>query len=243
MSVPEVKHKNLMYEQNRKSLNWFVGCRHECVYCKPSFQAQMKRQLHNCKTCYLFEPHAHLERLTKAPPKTNNGEFIFFPSSGDPIYASQEEWKKAIEFCKKWTDRIFLIQSKDPYCFLPFVFPDNVVLDATLETDLIWFTDSPSVYKNYREISKAPEPCWRADAMIKLKHKHKAVTIEPILEFSMWLADWIYAIKPEFVYVGYDNHNCRLPEPALARTKELIKELEKFTEVRLKTIRKAWWEK
>lgn len=78
--------------------------------------------------------------------------------------------------------------------------------------------------------------------MVHLRRK-KYVTIEPILDFSSVkaFADLIEKIAPDFVYVGYDNHNCRLPEPPLSKTLELIGELEKFTEVRLKTLREAWW--
>jgi len=232
-----------MYKQSKKSLNWFVGCRHNCVYCKPSFQAQMKRQLHNCKSCYLFEPHAHLEKLQRTPPKTNNGEFIFFPSSGDPAFASNKQWDVAIKYTRKYSNRLFFIQSKDPVCFVPLKFPDNVILGTTLETDMIYYWGTPSKFGNYSQISHAPEPYWRVDAMLKVQHKRKAVTIEPILQFSKILVEWIKQINPEFVYVGYDNHKCKLPEPSLSYTKALIKQLEQFTEVRIKTLREAWWKK
>jgi len=233
---------NRMYRENRKSLNWFVGCRHECVYCRSSFQAQMKRQLHNCKLCYDYVPHAHLERLKKAPPKTRDGEFIFFPSSGDPAFASKEEWKKAIEFCEKWSDRTFLIQSKNPEVFYDYKFPDNVILGITLETDRrLYYT--PSLFDSYERISKAPTPIFRVNDLRSSGHKRRFVTVEPILQFGESLIHWIYRINPEFVYVGYDNHKCHLPEPKLADTKALIKQLEEFTEVRIKTLRKAWYEK
>ena len=237
-----------MYHENRKSLNWFVGCRHNCVYCKPSFQAQMKRQLHNCKSCYLFEPHAHLERLQKNPPKTKDGEFIFFPSSGDPSWASDKQWSQAIEYMAKHIDTTFLVQSKDPVCFniqseIHNGFSDNVVLGTTIETDIIYFFDPHSEFKTYMEISSAPEPYWRYADLVSLKHRRKFVTIEPIVQFGLLLPRMIEEIDPEFIYIGYDNHNCKLPEPAVAKTKALIKQLEAFTEVRVKTLRKAWWKK
>lgn len=231
-----------MYKENVKSLNWFVGCRHNCVYCKPSFQAQMKRQRKNCISCYWYEPHPHLERLAKTPPHTRADEFIFFPSSGDPAYATREQFHQAWSFAEKYPDRTFLTQSKDPFCFLQFSeIPDNVILGTTIETDLIQFPSS--TYYSYDEISHAPFPVHRVVAMSELKHKRKEVTIEPILEFSLaTLPEWIREINPEFVYVGYDNHNCKLPEPPLSKTHMLIEKLEKFTEVRVKTLRKAWWE-
>jgi len=201
----------------------------------------MKRQLHNCKTCYDFNPHAHLERLLRAPPKTKEEEFIFFPSSGDPSFASIEQWAKAIEYTEKYKDTTFLIQTKNPEVLQQYKFPDNVILGITLETDRrLYYT--PSLFKNYERISKAPIPFFRTFAFKDVKHKRKFVTIEPILQFSSILLSWVFQINPEFVYIGYDNHNCILPEPKLEDTKKLIVELEKFTEVRIKTIRKAWWE-
>ena len=60
------------------------------------------------------------------------------------------------------------------------------------------------------------------------------------------MTEWIRQIAPEFVYIGYDNHRrleaLEIHEPTLEETEELIEKLSKFTEVRLKTIRKAWWE-
>jgi hypothetical protein len=207
----------------------------------------MKRQRKNCISCYWYEPHPHLDRLEKTPPRTNADEFIFFPSSGDPAYATPQQWEKAIAYVRKYEPpairRTFLIQSKDPICFLQYEFPENVILGTTIETDQIWFFNNPSKYVSYDQISHAPFPIYRFHAMLNLKHERKEVTIEPILEFNLEvLPKWIRAINPEFVYVGYDNHNCKLPEPPLAKTKDFISILEEFTEVRVKTLRKAWWE-
>jgi hypothetical protein len=202
----------------------------------------MKRQGKHCWKCYYYEPHAHLERLLKSPPKTRGKDFVFFPSSGDPAYASRKEWKTAISYTEKYSDTTFLIQSKDPICFLPYRFPDNVILDTTVETNLLSFNIKGCKYEYYSNISGAPYPVQRLGEFLKVKHKQKGITIEPILDFGNKFANFIQPLNPEFVYVGYDNHNCKLPEPSLAKTQQLIQELEKFTEVRVKTLRKAWWE-
>jgi hypothetical protein len=72
------------------------------------------------------------------------------------------------------------------------------------------------------------------------------ITIEPIMDFDMGeMLSWIDKIQPEFVYIGYNSRDSakkHLPEPSLAKTEALISVLEKITEVRLKLIRKAWWE-
>lgn len=228
---------NRMYEENVKSLNPFVGCLHDCVYCKPSFQAQMKRQKKRCTLCYDFKPHFHPERLLKPPPRTEEGEFIFFPSMGDPVFCRPDWFLEMREYAWRYHDRRFLTQTKNPIrLFEPIrEMPNNMFKAATIETNLTEF-DTPSKYKSYSEISKAPPPPRRVCDL-------DVVTVEPILDFKFnGMVNLIWDIHPEIVYIGYDNHNCRLPEPPLKKTLELIEKLEKFAEVRRKTIRKAWYE-
>jgi hypothetical protein len=179
----------------------------------------------------------------KSPPKTSGKDFVFFPSSGDPTYANSKEWKTAISYTEKYPNVTFLIQSKDPICFLPYEFPNNVILDTTVETNLLSFNIKGCKYEFYSDISKAPYPVPRLSDFLRLTHKRKGITIEPILDFVCeTFSGLIKRVNPEFVYVGYDNHNCKLPEPSLTKTRQFIEELEKFTEVRIKTLRKAWWE-
>lgn len=236
-----------MYRENRKSLNWFVGCNHNCVYCKPSFQRQMKRQKNRCLKCYNYEPHAHLERLLKAPPKTEGDEFIFFPSSGDVAFASKQEFQAGMDYARKYHDRNFLTQSKSPIMFLTHIIPKNVILGTTIETNRVNF-NTPSNFHSYEQISRAPYPYFRYDAMMWIRLRHPLhskilITVEPILDFDLSILEkWIGEIKPQVVYIGYDNHDCRLPEPELAKTELLIESLGRFTEVRVKTLRKAWYE-
>lgn len=231
-----------MYRENVKSINWFVGCNFQCDYCKLSFQRQMKRQGKRCGNCYDYAPHAHLERLLKAPPRTRGDEFIFFPSSGEVSFTSPTEFKAGLAYAEKWSDRTFLIQSKTPSFFLRYSFPDNIILGTTIETNATLFV-TPSRYVIYEQISRAPPPYLRKENMVNLRHPRKLVTIEPILDFELTiLVSWIREIEPQIVYVGYDNHGTKLPEPYLWKTQMLIDELKKFTEVRVKTLRKAWFE-
>jgi len=241
-SVEEASpRKPNMYRENHRSINGFVGCGHNCIYCKPSFQRQMKRQ--KCPLCKIFVPHLHIDRLKKTPPKTKQGEFIFFPSSGDLAFAIPEVIQAHIDYAKKYSNRTFLIQSKNPEFFEKYTFPDNVILGATIETNLIVF-DVPSKYQFYDEISKALYPISRFHLMAELAHKRKSVTIEPILDFTLGvMVEWMERIQPEIIWVGYDNHKCHLPEPTLAETMVLVYELRKRGfDVRTKTLRKAWYE-
>jgi hypothetical protein len=113
-------------------------------------------------------------------------------------------------------------------------FPPNVLLGTTIETN----RDNL-----YRGISKAPLPSKRYEAMLKLKHPRKIVTVEPIIDFDVdVLESWIRRIGPEAVYFGYDSKNNFLPEPELKKVKILMRSFKQAIIVRLKVIRKAWWE-
>jgi len=228
-----MSEENRMYKENRKSINFFVGCEFNCIYCIPSFQRQMKRQ--KCPQCKTYTPHPHLERLKKPPPKTKGDEFIFFPSSSDWAFIPKQIGEEAIAYMEKYSDRKFLCQTKDPRCFARWKFPENAILAITLETNFATLT---------REISKAPDPVERLIAFQNYPHKSKIVTIEPILEFDALLIKWLKLINPKpIIYIGYDNHNCKLAEPEFWRVIDLIETLEtKGFEVRRKTLRRAWYE-
>jgi DNA repair photolyase len=225
-----------MYE-GVKSWNPFVGCRFGCVYCKRSFQRQAKRWRKWCEKCYNYEPHFHPEKLKRMP----SAKTIFACAFGD-IWWAKDKWiKQILETIAKRKDRTFYLQSKSPDVFARFVdkdlIPENVVLGTTIETSYEQF--------DYDKISQAPHPVERYETMRELSYLGYPcyVTIEPILDFDLEeMVEWIRCIKPKLVYVGYDNHGCKLPEPPLEKTLKLIEELRKFTEVQLKTIRKAWWE-
>ncbi|WP_456469669.1 DUF5131 family protein [Archaeoglobus sp.] len=225
-------NKSRMYE-NVKTWNPFVGCRFNCVYCIPSFQRQAKRRRKWCELCYRYEPHFHPERLNRVP----NAEVIFACAYGDIAHAKSEWVEQILDTIEQHEDKTFYIQTKDPRVFELYCFPPNVKLGITLETNLDEF-DTPSRFRRYIEISDAPSP----ETRVVQSYLVDYVTIEPILDFSSEFAKLLKFMNPEFVYIGYDNHNCKLPEPPLKKTLELIEKLKKFTEVRLKTIRPAWWE-
>jgi len=216
---------------NAKTYNPFVGCRFDCIYCKPSFQAQMKRQKHRCMDCYNYTPHEHPNRLGKMP----NNEIVFVCGDGDISFATPEYTHKIIDTVisksKPWQTVYF--QSKNPEYFEQFVFPSNVVLITTLETD------DDEIYK---DISKAITVSKRAEAFEKLTHPRKIVTIEPEMKFNTErFAAMIKGIRPEMVWIGYNSRpkQVKLPEPSLKQTTNLINLLKEFTTVKTKTMREA----
>ena len=222
---------SLMYE-NTYTFNPFVGCKHGCIYCYARKIA--KRQKHRCIDCYNFVPHEHPERLGKKFPK---GSQVFVCSMGDITFATEEYRQRIYDVIREQPGVTFLLQTKDPIVFMADLkdglVPENTILGITLETD------KREIIEKY---SNAIYPFDRVAVMELLKHR-KYVTIEPIMDFDLeMMVDCIRDIDPEFVYIGYDNHRHRLPEPSLEKTLKLINELETFTEVRKKTIRRAWWE-
>ena len=62
------------------------------------------------------------------------------------------------------------------------------------------------------------------------------VSIEPVLDFDLFdFVEFIQRISPDYVSIGADSKNKGLPEPSAEKIERLIIELEKFTEVRIKS--------
>jgi len=153
---------------------------------------------------------------------------------GDVAFCEPVWMQQILARIKQLPDRTFLIQSKNPSIFRGYRFPENVLLGTTIETDRS---------NLYQGISRAPLPSQRYSAMLKLRHPRKIVTVEPILDFDVEiLEEWISDIGPETCYVGYDSKKNFLPEPELSKVKALMKKLKETTNVRAKTIRRAWWQ-
>ncbi len=237
--VPLMVVERRMYKEAKKTWNPVVGCLHDCSYCKPSFQAQVKRVgvVFGCKDCMEYKPHFHPERLQnleKKLPKTRGDEFIFLCDTGDWCFAKPEWRRQILEAVKKLKDRTFLIQSKNPAVFKEDSFPENVILGITLETNRDELCQA---------VSKAPPPSKRYKDFSAVNHPRKIVTVEPIMDFDLEiLADWITEISPLCTYIGYNSRKKpKLPEPPLIKTISLIETLEKRNiPVRRKLLRKAW---
>ena len=222
--------KNNMYPERKGNIAWYRGCDFDCEYC--GFGRTLRFQ--KCTKCQNFEPHAHLEVLKKRPPVTREGEFLTMGLTGDICFASKEEMEAAIAYCEKWSDRTFLFQTKNPRVYLQHKFPDNVILDVTIESDI------------HHPVSYAPSVRLRYDLMvsgpIQRLNNRIWITVEPIMGFTNDFVNWLEQIHPKVVYLGYDSKNHNLTEPSLERTKELIMQIGKFAEVRTKLLRKAHWE-
>lgn len=209
-----------------------IGCLHSCKYCwaKP-LAAKLARMGVQPYAERDFSPTFLPWRLNR---RFSRNSFVFVCDMADLF----GEWVpktwilKILGEVSKNKHAMFFFLTKNPERYFEFEFGDNVVLGATVETN-----------RSYQGISRAPQPPQRIEAMIDLNHDYKALIIEPILDFD--LSEFVHVIRrinPLFVYIGYDNYGHRLPEPTLDKTKQLIANLSKFTEIRFKTLRKAWYE-
>ncbi len=245
-----VKKSKRMYGDRRENIGITEDCDFRCKYC--AFEALQKRFgiTDEDKT---YKPHIHLERLDKKPKFTTGDQFITIGLNGDISFASDEVIRLIISYCAQWSDRTFLLQSKNPARFIEaggagqkFYFPDNVILGCTLETNysLIPSASAQGEYILYSTISKAPQPICRAEAMVEIHDNRKIITIEPLLNFEPEnLKNMIKAIAPMAVYIGYDSGGHKLPEPPMQKTLDLIKQLRDLgINVREKLIRKAYYE-
>lgn len=203
--------------------NPFFGCLFDCVYCRPTFKAQAKRQKHNCEDCYKYAPHYHPERLKGRIPSK---EIVFVCGDSDISFCKSEFAEGIIEAIKRHNKRCpqktFYFQSKRPEYFRPFLssFPSNVILLTTLETNRD---------EGYSAVSKAPPPRERFEQFKSLDFPRKAITIEPVMDFDTELfLSWIKAIKPEFVYLGFNSHPkaVHLPEPSAEKLLEFRRLLQ-----------------
>ena len=232
-----------MYEvEGKRTPTWnpFVGCEYNCLYC---YAPKIYEKFSKCEKCQKFIPHFHKERLKQ---KFKPGETWFVCSMGDISFASFDQFVVILEVISNYPETTFYIQSKNPAYFLEYLechgaIRRNVVLGTTIETN--WDTYL------HLSISEAPPTEHRYSAMVRLRQRNRRyITIEPVLHFDLdTIVTWIKGIAPEFVYVGCLNplskaKKLQIPEPSLEDIKKLIEKLRGFTEVRLKTIRKAWWE-
>ena len=225
-----------MFNIVTKTWNPISGCLYECKYCWAKNLALTK--LKTIKRYAMgFKPSLNTCEFRK---RFGKGDLVFVSDMGD-MFAPfiQDNWiKQVLEHIKQFPEAEFLFMTKNPQRYLellPFI-PQNAILGTTIETNI----DSTITQDN---TSKAPAPSKRAEAMKALNWHKKIVSIEPILDFDLdTLVNWITAIDPFIVYVGYDNYNNLLHEPLMEKTLTLMQELSKNALVIKKTIRPAWFE-
>lgn len=211
--------KSNMY-RNTQTWNPFKGCKFDCIYCRPSFQQQAKRQKHRCIDCYNYIPHYHGERLSHIP----SAEIIFICGNADLHFCDPVFLRKIIKAIKLHNrhkpDKIYYLQTKQPDYLDQFLndLPSNVIIVTTLETN----RDD-----GYEKVSNAPIPSLRYKQFLSLDYPRKVVTIEPVMDFDIEIfSSWIIELNPEYVWLGYNSrpNQIILPEPS-------AKKLQKFSNI------------
>jgi len=217
-----------------KTYNLVVGCLHACTYCYARDLAE-GRLRHLPRYRDGFKPKLVESELRRR----FRGGTVFVSDMGE-LFGPwvPADWIEAVlEATWRSPEATFLFLTKNPERYFEFLgrFPRQAILGATVETN-----------NQYTGISKAPPPWHRLQMMRRLRECQPLMplmlSLEPIMDFDVRpFVEMIQPIRPEFLYVGYDNHDHHLPEPHLAKTRELIAALGEFTEVRVKTLREAWW--
>ena len=187
---------------------------------------------HDCKYCYM-KRFGNLKPIRIVESELGDlgfQNFIFVGSSID-MFAEDvpEEWiEKVLINCDSYAFNSYLFQTKNPKRFLKFVemMPEDTTIGTTLESNKDYnISKAPIIEERVRAIEKISKD-WLFPIMI---------TIEPILDFDfLEFVALIKRCKPKWVNVGADSQGHNLPEPNKQKILDLINELRKFTEVRIK---------
>ena len=201
-------------------------CPHDCSYCWAKKMAKDHKMLKYVGEARLFP--SELERKFKAE------DFVFVSDMCDLFSkaVSSELIRKVLghyRFDMK-TNYLFLTKNPGRYQeFLNTFLKFRATLGATIETN-----------RDTTKFSKAPDTEERFWSMYDLEYSPKFLSIEPIMDFDM--EEFTTQIRNisnlTKIAVGYDNYFHNLPEPSLAKTKELIERLKGWRyEVIEKTLR------
>jgi len=216
-----------MFDVITDTWNPVVGCLHHCSYCWARRLAETK-----LKNVERYRDGFRPKLIEKELSRIFHKKYVFAVDIGDLFgdWVPSEWILKVIETIKNSPSSYFLFLTKNPKRYMEFLdlYPENVVLGATIETN----RDYP--------VSKAPATVERYGFMKKLPFKNRIISIEPIMDFDLeTFVNWVKEINPVMVHIGYDNYNNNLPEPSLSKTYQLIDLLRAFTRVKTLTLREC----
>ena len=216
-------NKSNMYDWITGTWNPVGGqCPHVCHYCYVK-----GFRFPSLKVKYSGSP-----RLIKHELKKNLGKDKFwFVGSCIDIFAAaiHQEWiEKILNRACVYQHVKFLFQSKNPYrIWLNRAhLPHKSTIGTTIESN-----------QYHPEMGFTPPVSKRAQYLRKMDEAgfETCLTIEPIMDFDLIeLASLVNYCNPQWVNIGADSGAHKLPEPPAGKVRELIAELSKFTEVKIK---------
>lgn len=178
---------------------------------------------HRCVYCYVDNPRFGRPEKYRGPLRLIEAEFAVNYGSGKTVFIENcndlfaedvpdEFIRRVCAHCRTWPENTYVFQTKNPSRMRRtwLLLPKGGIFGTTIETN-----------RHIPGISKAPRPQDRTAAMMGWQAR-KFVTIEPVLDFDVdILAEWIIRIEPEFVNLGADSKDHRLPEPTVEKIMEL----------------------
>lgn len=189
-------------------------CPHKCSYCSSN---ALKQRYEAVRSKYSGPPQLY----PGYPPASDK---IIFVAGQNDLFAKEipTEWiLEVLRRCHTKENKYFF-QTKNPARYLDFLFdfPTGSVLCTTIETNR-WY---PEI------MGHTPRPSERAEAMGKITHYEKQITIEPVINFDIdELVTLIRITKATKINLGADSKHNHLPEPSKEKLLALIDELNKFT--------------
>lgn len=199
-----------------------MHCEHECSYCWSEI-LKKGRLKNTAKYRDLSVPKLVEKEFSK---RFGSLDFVFVEPMGDLFgdWIPEEMIMRVLTFMQNHSGK-WLLLTKNPkrmWMFKHHIPTRRATVGITLETNRVTSA-----------FSKAPVPLHRAISFSQFAYYgqdvQRFICIEPIMDFD--LADFVQLIaicQPQKVAVGYDNYPNRhpaLPEPELAKTRDLIKHL------------------
>ena len=219
-SKKRMEKKGNMYEFVDRTWNPLGGeCPHRCSYCSTN---SLKR-FPLIRRKYSGAPCIDLHAFEKM---TWRNQRVFVVAQND-LFAEgvpDEIINLILERCRVFPNDYFF-QTKNPSRIDGFMLPERATVCTTIETN-----------RHYKEMMKdSPTPYVRSLGMYCID-KPKHLTIEPIMDFDLIpFVEMIKTCNVEQVNIGADSKRNNLPEPSKEKIEALIKELEKFATVHIKS--------